>query len=650
MKGEFNLHALNRIARRLFAIALSLFVSSLVLGQAPLEWKDSRSMHNISEYVGNWKPANPEVEFDPSAPFPIDSFVFEKRDRFSVPYRANPEWFTLEVVNTTNAPLNAAIELTNPIINKVDFYVQESDTFRWVKSGECYPYEARDLSTSFAAAKIRLEVGERSRIYFRVDNFGNIAPFRVQMGDYGAYFKSHESLQFGNALYYGAIILLVLVNVYLTVIVRDAVIWHYLLFVMSVGIFQFDRDGYFVQFWFSETRSFNQVFLSMVILLSLLFNLQFFGAYFDLKKNLPWLAKAIRWFAWVLIVLLPLCFVHGFNVYFLQYNQIVIFIVATTILGVSFYLSPQQGRKGYLYLIGYGIFYLGIMITIMLVQSWISSDFLRNYCLKFASALEIAIITFALVYNYQQERKIVNELALERLSKINILGEKARKELQRKVELGDELKETQMKVLRAQMNPHFIFNSLNAIQHRILHKDKFEASEFLAKFSRLMRQTLENSYHTKILVSKDLEALELYIQLEQLRYDGSFTYDIKVEERVIQQHLQIPALLIQPFVENALWHGIRHRNDADGVINIDISIKDEALCCCIEDNGVGRAYASEVNSNVRKEHNSKGMSLTASRIAMVNEVKTYAPKITDYTDENGKGTGTKVEFNLPLLQ
>ncbi len=200
--------------------------------------------------------------------------------------------------------------------------------------------------------------------------------------------------------------------------------------------------------------------------------------------------------------------------------------------------------------------------------------------------------------------------------------------------------ETEMKALRAQMNPHFIFNALNSIAYFIRKNEKQVADDYLAKFARLMRMVLQNSEHKLISLDKDMETLTLYIQLEQLRMNYAFTFTFQLDETIDIENTLIPPLLLQPFVENSIWHGFNHLNRI-GELTIAIAQKDNALVCTIEDNGSGRHQLISSNS---KRQKSMGVDITRARIEQMNPVISDK-EIIHYTNLL---IGTRVEVSLPL--
>jgi uncharacterized membrane protein SirB2 len=206
----------------------------------------------------------------------------------------------------------------------------------------------------------------------------------------------------------------------------------------------------------------------------------------------------------------------------------------------------------------------------------------------------------------------------------------------------------EMNTLRAQMNPHFIFNSLNSINTFILKNDQENATEYLNKFSRLVRLILDNSRTEWVLLENELKALELYIELESLRFDKAFTYSVHMGPEVASSQAIVPPLIIQPYVENAIWHGLQHRKKAGGKIAIDIWKSNGDLMMQITDNGVGRARAAQLESKRDRQHKSHGMKITAERLAIVNEVyKVNADvKVTDLPEGGKKVSGTKVLLTI----
>ena len=206
----------------------------------------------------------------------------------------------------------------------------------------------------------------------------------------------------------------------------------------------------------------------------------------------------------------------------------------------------------------------------------------------------------------------------------------------------------EMKTLRAQMNPHFIFNSLNSIDTFILKNESDNASDYLDKFSRLVRLILDNSRSEWVLLESELKALELYIELESVRFENAFSYTINIDPSVSPSSVMLPPLIIQPYVENAIWHGLMHRKEPGSRISITISKKEDNLQIEISDNGVGREAASKLKGKKNELHKSHGMKITAERLSVVNDIYhvNAGVIVTDMLNDLGGSAGTKVVLTI----
>jgi tetratricopeptide (TPR) repeat protein len=215
--------------------------------------------------------------------------------------------------------------------------------------------------------------------------------------------------------------------------------------------------------------------------------------------------------------------------------------------------------------------------------------------------------------------------------------------------LSLQVSETEMKALRSQMNPHFIFNALQSIQTFLISHKPDEANTYLLKFSKLMRLVLENSQHSEVPIKDDMQALELYMQLESIRLTHPFTYNITIDDHIDQELTTIPPLILQPFVENAIWHGLQYKETA-GHINIQIYKKANTLFAAVEDDGVGRSGSRKELQPIFIKKESMGMKLTTERLKILNERKKADARFTivDLFSTNNRPTGTKVELFLPL--
>jgi ligand-binding sensor domain-containing protein len=213
--------------------------------------------------------------------------------------------------------------------------------------------------------------------------------------------------------------------------------------------------------------------------------------------------------------------------------------------------------------------------------------------------------------------------------------------------LKQKIAETETMALRAQMNPHFIFNCISSIDNFILDNDKENASGYLNKFAKLIRNILDNSKNDVVPFWKDWETLKLYLELEQLRSNEKFTYHMQADEALLNGHYKIPPLIIQPYIENAIHHGLNPLTSRKGELIINAVLKENTLEYTIKDNGVGRKKAAEKN-NISASHQSYGMQLTKDRIHLFNQQKGNDISIKDLAEENGNAAGTEVVVLLHI--
>ncbi len=207
----------------------------------------------------------------------------------------------------------------------------------------------------------------------------------------------------------------------------------------------------------------------------------------------------------------------------------------------------------------------------------------------------------------------------------------------------------EQKALRSQMNPHFIFNALNSIRRYILENEMDTADDYLTSFATLMRMVLENSKKNFILLETELETLRLYLELEKMRFDESFEFTITKEKNISTNTIKIPPMLLQPYLENAIWHGLAPRTKAGKLELNFLLLSEDQLACVITDNGIGREKSAEISKR-RKNHTSTGIKNIEERISLINTLtnSTTTVKIVDLYDENNNSVGTKVILTFPF--
>ncbi len=223
---------------------------------------------------------------------------------------------------------------------------------------------------------------------------------------------------------------------------------------------------------------------------------------------------------------------------------------------------------------------------------------------------------------------------------------------QEKSKNAEKIARLEQQALKAQMNPHFIFNCLNSIQQFVIDKDVKGANKFISGFSKLIRQTLDNSGKQSIRVSEEESFLRNYLELEKSRFEDKFIYNITIDEKINKEEDSLPPMLLQPYIENCIRHGIMPKTNGIGIIDIDFRLQNNNLACTITDNGIGRKAAETIKGMQHINYQSKGTELTGQRIKMINKNNEtdIILRIDDLTDVHNNPCGTKVTIVIPLQQ
>jgi sensor histidine kinase YesM len=245
----------------------------------------------------------------------------------------------------------------------------------------------------------------------------------------------------------------------------------------------------------------------------------------------------------------------------------------------------------------------------------------------------------------RKNEKLKQETAQKEWAFQKLESEKKQADLQRQTV------ELEMQALRAQMNPHFIFNCLSSINRIIMKNDSQSASDYLTRFSRLMRMVLINSQRSMIPLEDELQMLRLYLDMERLRFKDSFNYSIIFTNTIDEGAVFVPPLLLQPFCENAIWHGLIQK-DGQGLLTVELSVQDNILNCIITDNGIGREKAQERKSKTAEKEKSMGLKITTERLALLNRERGLHTfyEIEDLKDEYGRAAGTKVVLKISIKE
>ncbi|WP_159076380.1 sensor histidine kinase [Flagellimonas amoyensis] len=336
--------------------------------------------------------------------------------------------------------------------------------------------------------------------------------------------------------------------------------------------------------------------------------------YLNTKKAYPKLHFAIIAIVMLLGLIIFLFSYSYYNSHFslsnLFLNSQRLLMTLFGILSMGYLLFRAKDRLAIFIVTGSFIYMTGALLYMFT---------LSKYYMIIGSTLEIIIFSLGLAYKIKQEYE-------------------SRLVLQQEVSM----KETN--TLRAQMNPHFIFNSLNSIQHLILQDNKLSALKYLSKFGKIARNVLESSHEVLVTLTEEIELLRSYLELESLRFDNSFEYTIHVDKELDTDQVEIPLMLIQPLVENAIIHGLSGKKEGNRTLSLHFEKKDGLCVIEIEDNGIGRQTAGATKTHGK----SRGMQITEKRLNMhhAQSGKKNTMEIIDKYDSRSHPTGTKIIIRL----
>ena len=436
--------------------------------------------------------------------------------------------------------------------------------------------------------------------------------------------------------------------------------------------------------WFENIRGIE--FFNLVNGVAILMQGLFILEILQLKIKYPRIALATKWFLFLQFLIAAtytatwIAHIHNSNFFVViyPYHQ---FLLLLVMLSWVVYLATI--RKGFYRFIFLGAVTIFTAFTVYfliqffnlyyLLPAWLGGDKRGavNHFMQIALVIDMCFYFTGLAHRDRQvenDKRIFQEQLIKQLEANKILQEKFTGELEQQVEektaelieqrealeiqkeakllaeFDRKFSESELKALRSQMNPHFVFNILNTIESYSLENNKEAVSNMIQKFSRLTRLVLENSMNQLVPFENDWKALQLYIELEQMRYADKFAVIYHVHEKISEQDYFIPPMIIQPFVENAIVHGLRNKANGNGILDLSASLQNGYIIVQVKDNGIGREKAALLKANNPIQKKSLGIKVTQDRISIFNNLnhdKKAKVEIQDLSE------GTEVFICLP---
>ncbi len=452
----------------------------------------------------------------------------------------------------------------------------------------------------------------KAKMYFP---FSRTIKFRYLSNESNRFYTQYYTQQDINKItpshyYFGACSIIFLTFLVIYMNIKKLEFLFYALYVLFSLIYLSSYSMPALHYFFASKATFWIIVVSQILIN--LFYLIFSKFYLNTPKHYPLLNNIINIVIGILLVFIMLhAFTYYNSFYKLQENILNFQRGLMTLFGVFsmlYLLSKPKDMLVIFIVVGSFIYMTGALGYLFIG---------KKIYMMVGSIVEILIFSLGLAY----------KIKLDYEDRLNLQKEVSAKEISAK---------------RAQMNPHFIFNSLNSIQHLILQNNKESALKYLSKFSKLTRNVLESSHLTTVTLDEEISVIKSYLELESLRFDNSFNYSIVIDDNLDVANIEIPLMLLQPFVENALIHGLIGKKEGEKNLSIRFLKADNHCTIVIEDNGIGRH--SKKAKHKRNGKKSRGMEITEKRLRMLNseEQINNSVEIIDKYDSNGQPSGTKV--------
>ncbi len=514
------------------------------------------------------------------------------------------------------------------------YYKDTSGNYETIISGASKPLSSKKYKTNLYAFDLPVRYGDTAIFYLKVETRNCEYPLIVS--SYEAFVQAMTKRNLLKGLYYGFVLLIIIYNIALYVAVRDKSYLYYILYVLFTALLMTVLSGIY-PLLLGDTLHFLWNAGPTITALGIICFMLFSQAFLQLRKKALWFNRGINY-----IFIPTLCFIVILNLM----NRALLASVLNQVIGlvalVSFFLvALYVYMKGYkaarFYILACSFYFVGVCVYVLKTFAVLPYNYFTTNAMELGSALEMMMFSVSMGDRINIYRKEKSKAQRELISS-----------LQEKTSMQHEMLELEAKALRSQMNPHFIFNCMNSIKALIQQKEEDKAVSYLTTFAKLLRTILQNSDKREITLHDEIETCRLYTQLESMRFGNKFSYTFSIDPSIDLKSIQVPALILQPFIENSIWHGIMPKEE-EGHVKVSVEKSDDTIRCIIDDNGIGRERALKNRfKHQASTHQSKGVNLTQSRLDLDNALnnRNASVKTIDKKDELGNALGTTVTLTF----
>lgn len=577
------------------------------------------------------------------------NFIAPNTSLHYIDVNSNYVWFKFKLINTK--PDNEVVSFVNPKVDSSFLYLLVNDSIPelLIKKKGVEVFNDKLVSGEERSYLLKLKgnngiLGKQGISVYTEKSYKRLA-----------YQQSEKifNVIIINSFFIGAIFILFLYHLFLYLQSRKKIYIPYFLYILMLAIYFFVKHPLFMMYYATD-EVLASVFFAFNILIQpfiYIFYAQFTRLFWTTRLKFQTIDKLL---SAVILCSIALALAYLFLIYFnhpllLRLHDLYRIALIAISIFILVYFAKYYSKESSYYLFGAGC-YLIFSFLAFADAKFDITDY-RNIFMQIGAILEILFFAFGLGFRIKKTELEKLE-AQEKLVNQYVENEKLQRslEIELKKELSISQKENEMmelesRLLRSRMNPHFLFNSMNALKSNIQNIQTAKASNYLDQLSQLLRRVLEYSGLKKISLTKELEVLENYLSLEKQRVSGFLNYEIDIGKSIETDMLEIPPMLLQPFVENSIWHGIRHLENRKGFIKIFVREETNAVLITIEDNGVGRERARQINLSNKVKPKSIATELTKERLELLRKHDDLDIVIKIIDKKNNQGTIVIIEIN-----
>jgi len=610
---------------RTILFSAAFFLELVANGQPVISITKEKESIDIVPQVTILKDTSGTLSFKDVSSVPFENnFILNTGNISNLGSTLFPVWCRFSIKNYTDENLVLAID--NSQIEWLDLFNRDNNNYIHKSISAYKPFKQREVLLNKCFFQLDIPKDSTLTYYLRLQTQNGLE-FPLTLSTQASLLESEQPKAILYGIYIGIMAIMILYNLLIYVTIRDHSYLFYILYVSFMALTNVTDKGLAFEFLWPSHPELNH-YVTIIGCLTGIFAI-LFAMYFlhisEYSKTLKLILYGIIfcYFISITIILFKERFVG------LLLSEALTIAVTITLLTAGIVVYRKGYKPALYYLVAWSVLLICVLIFLLADLNILPKNNFTANGLTIGSSIETFLLSLALANRINVYKKEKDQM--------RVYHEK-------------ELLELEAIALRAQMNPHFIFNCMNSIKALIQQKEEDKAITYLTTFSKLIRTIFQNSDKREISLFDEIETCRLYTQLESMRFGNKFSYNFCVDETVDLKSVMVPALLIQPFIENAIWHGVMPK-ESGGILNVTLKKENDVVRCIIDDDGIGREMSMENKSkNNVTAHQSKGVHLTQKRLDLNNLLndRNASFNIIDKKNKEGNVEGTTVVLEFKL--